>query len=439
MQSVTLGATGPPNEPAIPFMPALPWFQIGLLAGQAALAAIVLIGLFRLRRVAGLSPLYITLGALQQLQVTLAISVYVEITPMLIINPGSAVLFPASLFTILLVYLRHDASEARRLVYGIVLANLSLAMLSWLASLHLGGPATHSLIELPREFFVQNLRVLIAGTVTLFLDVLLMIVVYEALGRWLRRWLFLHIFATLAATLAFDAVIFASGAFAGAPEYLPLLRSGLIGKVLMALPYSVVLAVFLRFQEPWGETGEIIPRQVRRLDLFHPLSFRQRYLTAREEAVRDALTGLHNRRFFDETLPMSLARAERSGEPLSVLLMDVDRFKEINDRLGHLAGDAVLRHVAGVLQRTARAQDLVCRYGGDEIVVVMPGGGPDDAAALGRRIHEALAAAPPPVLESAARRPTLSMGSASYPQDAEEADELLRLADRRLYASRIRG
>src|SRR5207249_5209233 len=98
-----------------------------------------LLGLFRLRHKLGLVPFYMALAGLQQLQTLLALTVYVQIVPGIAISPGSTVLFTGMLFTILLVYIREDASEARRLIYGLVAANLTVAILSFLLGLHLNS------------------------------------------------------------------------------------------------------------------------------------------------------------------------------------------------------------------------------------------------------------------------------------------------------------
>ncbi len=411
----------------------LPWLQIGLLGVEAAAIAAVLLGLFRLRRVTGLSPLYITVGALQQLQVLLAVSIYVEIRSGLLISPGSAVLFPASLFVMLLVYLRHDASEARRLVYGLVLANLALAGLSWLVSLHLGADGTVNFLALPRELFVQNLRVLLVGTSVLLADVMLVIVAYEFFARWLGRSLFLTVLAAMLGVLAFDTVLFSLGAFWGRPELSAILVSGLVGKSAMAVPYSLLLALYLRRSDRHGRSRRDWSRAGERFDLFRHLSYRQRFEEARELALRDPLTGLHNRRYFEELLPVTLERAARSGSSAGLLVIDIDRFKSINDQLGHPAGDAVLRHVAGVLRGAVRSQDLVCRYGGDELVVLLPAVDPPGAAAIEQRIRDLLASSPAP---PGGIEVTLSIGCALYPSDAATAEQLLATADGRLYAGR---
>jgi len=92
----------------------------------------------------------------------------------------------------------------------------------------------------------------------------------------------------------------------------------------------------------------------------------------REQATRDALTGLHNRRFMSEVLEREVARAKRYGHPISVIMADIDEFKEINDQVGHLKGDEVLREVARILQEGVRESDYVFRYGGEEFVILMP-------------------------------------------------------------------
>ena len=91
-----------------------------------------------------------------------------------------------------------------------------------------------------------------------------------------------------------------------------------------------------------------------------------------EQATRDGLTGLRNRRYFDDALADHIAAASRYGRPLALALFDLDRFKSINDTLGHAEGDAALRHFARTLEKTARAADIACRIGGDEFAVILP-------------------------------------------------------------------
>jgi diguanylate cyclase (GGDEF)-like protein len=120
----------------------------------------------------------------------------------------------------------------------------------------------------------------------------------------------------------------------------------------------------------------------------------RRFREARQLADLDALTGLHNRRFFHETLAREVARAHRYDRKLALIVFDLDDFKEINDKIGHLAGDSVLAEAAGRMRSVVRSADIACRVGGDEFAVVLPESSLQDADQLYRRIQNAVSARP---------------------------------------------
>jgi len=151
-------------------------------------------------------------------------------------------------------------------------------------------------------------------------------------------------------------------------------------------------------------------------------------------ATRDELTGLPNRRLFDETLALELGRHRRTGAPLSLVALDVDHFKEINDTLGHPTGDAVLRAVGGALRAGTKAYDLPARCGGDEFLVLLPGCGSADAPGVAERLRRVASAAVQPGLVV-----TVSAGTATVPHDAEDGAELVSAADRALYHAKRAG
>ena len=186
-------------------MSAVPLSQLGLLLIEALIVSVVLLVLFSLRRLLGLSLMYMTLGVFQFMQNLLAAAVYVEVAPGLAVSAGSVVLFTASFFGILLVYIREDAVEARKLCYGLVAANLVMMVIMYATGLSLSLPGILNFYDLPPDLFIQRLRGTIAGTAALVLDVVFVILLYEAVSRWIRRALFLRIAVTMILILAFKS------------------------------------------------------------------------------------------------------------------------------------------------------------------------------------------------------------------------------------------
>jgi len=155
-------------------------------------------------------------------------------------------------------------------------------------------------------------------------------------------------------------------------------------------------------------------------------------------ATRDGLTGLYNHRTFYALLGDELARAQRFERPLSLLLLDIDHFKRVNDTRGHLAGDAALRGLGELLGREARAIDRVCRYGGEEIVLILPETDPDAAVRFAERLRAAVEAQPFDA-NSEPIRMTVSIGVASFPAHADGAEALVASADAAMYAAKQGG
>ncbi|WP_229072571.1 diguanylate cyclase [Actinoplanes sp. DH11] len=158
----------------------------------------------------------------------------------------------------------------------------------------------------------------------------------------------------------------------------------------------------------------------------------------RQAAITDGLTGLRSRRYFEEALGNESARAARYQLPLSMLLLDIDHFKNVNDTYGHNGGDRVLVEVTHRLRELIRPGDVVARYGGEEFAVLLPATGPEQAHEIAERIRRGVSAAPIAVSESRLARVTVSVGLAGMPA-AATTDELVLSADRALYASKNAG
>ena len=157
-----------------------------------------------------------------------------------------------------------------------------------------------------------------------------------------------------------------------------------------------------------------------------------------ERMLRDPLTGLYNRRYLQETLPREFSRLERIGHPLGMIIMDIDRFKSINDTYGHDAGDILLQAIGKLLLGNIRTEDIACRYGGDEFVIVMPDASLEvcqGRAELIRSLFEAMET----TYDSKTIRTTVSMGVAAYPLHGSNREEILTCADRALYKAKQAG
>jgi diguanylate cyclase len=157
-----------------------------------------------------------------------------------------------------------------------------------------------------------------------------------------------------------------------------------------------------------------------------------------EQANRDPLTGLFNRRYLDATMTRELVRCQRESQVLCVILIDIDHFKRINDSHGHEVGDQVLKELAALLEEGARASDVVCRYGGEEFLVLLPGM-PLEAARERAEHYRAMVKDHPIVVGDISLTVHLSIGIASFPQHAGDARSLIVAADTALYGAKAAG
>lgn len=150
-------------------------------------------------------------------------------------------------------------------------------------------------------------------------------------------------------------------------------------------------------------------------------------------ASTDGLTGISNRRAFDSVLEREVARASRNGSSVSLVMLDIDRFKRLNDTHGHQTGDDVLRTVAAGLAKACREYDTAARYGGDEFAMILPNCSPEEALAAAERLRLAVPEA------NSMLRVTVSGGTATFPMNGSDAVSLVAAADEALYTSKRTG
>jgi diguanylate cyclase (GGDEF)-like protein len=161
--------------------------------------------------------------------------------------------------------------------------------------------------------------------------------------------------------------------------------------------------------------------------------------TLREEAIHDPVTGLFNRRFMKESLDREIASAERNSTSLAVIAFDLDHFKDVNDTLGHAAGDSLLQGLAKLTKHSLRKTDICCRQGGDEFLSILPDIKEDDALALAEDLRMQADRFTREHFPSLAGKVTVSAGVALFPQDASSSESLQKTVDRALYRAKELG
>lgn len=405
-------------------------YNIVVLALEATVYFLFLITLLHWRHRIGIGVFITVLGTMHFLETYLASAYYVPV-PMTTISPGSVVFFAGKLLMVLLLYVKEDASTVRQLIYGLLVGNLMIFALGQVLNLHVdpilpdGTPAN--------DAFLGELGILMMwGTSLLYIDSIAIILIYEKLGgltgrRTLSRFLFAGAFV-----LAFDQI-----GFYGVLHWLTdapssVFWGGLVAKQAMNLLFVFMTGIYLHFFRdavPVGPAKGIG-------DIFNDLTYRERYEDLLARQGRDGLTGVRDRGRLEVEGPELIREAVRQSGGISLMIIDADRFKDMNDRFGHLRGDAVLKDIAAALTGAVRKTDLVYRFGGEEFVVICRGFNPKQALVAAERIRTDIGRIEGP---DESRPITVSIGIATAPEDGASLLELVSAADRRLYRAKAAG
>lgn len=161
------------------------------------------------------------------------------------------------------------------------------------------------------------------------------------------------------------------------------------------------------------------------------------FSNAVREAIHDDLTGLHNRRYFNERLLDEMERAKRYVNPLSLIILDIDHFKNINDTYGHPIGDRVLKWLAGIIRENVRNSDVVARYGGEEFAILLLNADKEHALTIAENLRRLIADSLPPLSDSV--KLTVSLGVCSSSRDSKSFEGLVEKADKALYLAKAQG
>ncbi|MCX8997845.1 GGDEF domain-containing protein [Rhizobiaceae bacterium BDR2-2] len=404
-------------------------FNLLLFVIEAVIYFTVMLALLHFRKRTGLGVFLTALGGMHFLETYLAAVFYVSL-PFGTVSPGSSVLFAGKLMLILLLYIKEDAETVRQPIYGLFLGNLLTVVLAFILQFHdvSGAPMSGDTV------FVEEMGwLMLWGTTLLYLDSIAIILLYEKLGRYFPRRTIPRFLIAGAVLLTFDQIAFfgALHIFLGVP--VEAFWGGWKAKMFSLVLYSGLYLVYRRLCEaagPYTSSSRALS------DVFGDLTFRERYQDLLERSGRDSLTGIFDRNRMEIDAPATIRACLQAGRPVSMVVLDVDHFKLVNDNFGHLQGDVVLKGLAGLLQATVRNEDKLYRFGGEEFIILLPGLDHEKAMALAERLRREVAT----IMATPDLAPvTISSGVATGPEDGGSFSELIASADGRLYRAKAEG
>ncbi|HEY6028490.1 MAG TPA: GGDEF domain-containing protein [Pseudolabrys sp.] len=400
-----------------------------LLAGEALIYFVALGALLRARKRIGLGAFFCALGVMHFLETYLASALYVPLPFGIVASPGSTVLFTGKLMMLLLLYIREDAVVVRQPIYGLLFGNVLLFALGFVLRHHVvpdGQSADFGFLDRMGALMVW-------GTAILFFDCIIIILLYERTRAWFGDHLLPRLALSAALVLSFDQIAFFVGLNMLTGAGLPMLVGGWAAKMGAVALYSAFATIYLKYFERPLLRGRNVPRIA---DVFDLLTYRERYEDLLARTGCDALTGALDRHSLEAHGRRSVEHAAAIGQPLALLLVDIDHFKDFNDRFGHSVGDRMLKRVCLDIMAAARVSDFTYRFGGEEFVVIAEGLDPADATVMADRIRRRIAGA-------AAGHPgeavTVSIGVAVCPRDGTDYDAVFEIADKRLYEAKAGG
>ena len=406
-----------------------------LLGADALIYFAALAGLFRARHRIGIGAFFCALGVMHFLETYLASILYVTLPFAIVASPGSTVLFTGKLMLLLLVYIREDAVVVRQPIYGLLIGNLLLLALGFLVRLH-GAAALDAARGADFGFLDQMGALMIWGTLILFADCIMMILIYERLRPVLGERMLARLALTGALVLSFDQAAFYTGLrhLTGAP--LSVLFGGWLAKMAAVALYSMLGALYLRRLES-PRRGQKRPPRLR--DVFDLLTYRERYEDLLTRSGRDALTGALDRGRLEYLGRKRVEEAVQAGRPLSLLIIDIDHFKRINDQYGHPTGDEVLKVVAETVRNGIAEPGFFGRLGGEEFLIALPQSDISAARLAAEKFRGAIMSIDTSRWFADRRRITASIGCAVSRPGADTPSTMLKRADFALYVAKRNG
>jgi len=401
-----------------------------LLVLQALIYFVTMAAVFHSRHRFGIGIFVCVLGVMHFLETYLAAVFFVQL-PFGLISPGSTVMFSGKLLMFLLLYIKEDAETVRQPIYGLLIGNCLMVALALVLRLY--GDVAEMPGYQPDLTFLDDMGVLMVwGTALLFLDSIALILIYEKLGQRIANTLFKRIFLSAALVLTFDQLMFFVGLHLVSGVPISALYGGWIAKMAAAALYSAMLVIYLRYVE----TRPALAGPEPLLKVFDRLTFRHRYEDLLEKTGKDTLTGTSDRGHFEAVAQSLIDRPLADRKPVSMLMIDIDHFKSINDQFGHVTGDKVLKDVARALDGALRSGDRLFRYGGEEFVAICQDLSAGDATILAERLRAAVATM---TLTEPGLTTTVSIGVTTARSAPVTAEQMIRDADTWLYRAKRLG
>ncbi len=428
--------------------------ELAILIGEAVSVYCLVLGAHALRHRWGLAHYYALVGgvtAIMSWVTDAGVAVHYSGITFVV---GSTVFYTALLLSVFVVYV-FDGPRATRIAISTIIGVSVLVPLIALTldlQLHLTGNAPMVYVPTP------SLRLNSASVFATFMDLIFLAIAWEYMNNRLQ-WLHLGLraFLTLLGVMWLDVLLFATGAFAGTGNWLSIMQGTALSRLLVSIFAAPILWGYLYWQNRIYHT-EMEQRPVLAIikefaEIKRELTMAQQEIERRKraewklkqvqeklrrQATTDPLTGLGNRRQFFKEAGREIKRARRYGQPLSLVAIDLDHFKLVNDRHGHQAGDQVLVQVARAGRDTVRDTDLLARLGGEEFAVLLPETSLNQALVMAERLRQALAGVS---VQDRNRKTsiTASLGVAQLGDDTATVDDLLNAADRRLYRAKELG
>ncbi|BEQ14278.1 GGDEF domain-containing protein [Desulfoferula mesophila] len=367
---------------------------------------------------------------------------------------GSTVFYTSLLLGVFVVYVFDGLRATRIIISTVIGVSIMVPLIAVTLNFQMNLSGVSSLAYVP----TPSLRLNAASVFATFMDLVFLAVAWEFMNNRFQ-WIPMGIraFFALLGVMWLDVLLFATAAFAGSGEWLAIVKGTAISRFIVSCFAAPLLWAYLSWQNRrWGT--QITRRPVLAIlkqfaQIKEELTQAQQEIERRKQAERalreseerlralastDALTGVANRRFFWEAAQKEIHRSRRHLSPLSMIMIDLDNFKTVNDTYGHGVGDQALCEVAHIAQANIRPYDLLARMGGDEFAVLLPQSGTEDALLAAERLRNKVKAEP---LKAGGCQVaiTISLGVATLDTSMANVDGLYQVADRALYQAKRDG